>query len=143
MGGERKLVYRGQKFRIAFARDRSGSSEAEEFFDHLPTGDKAKLMHLFRILCDHGKHSNPEKFGDLGAGLYEFKSFQIRMPYAHSEYENGLIIVTHGFRKKKDRTAPSEIARARRILDEDAAENRTHSNKIHVITGQGSKRGQP
>ena len=60
------LAYSGVMFKIAFARDRDGSNPAEEFFDQLPKADQAKLMNLFRILGDHGKHSNPEKFGDLG-----------------------------------------------------------------------------
>lgn len=92
-------------------------------------------MNLFRILGDHGKHSNPEKFGDLEDGLYEFKSFQIRMPYAYAQYENGLVLITHGFRKKRDKTPPPEIERARKILAEDAA-----SANILVITKRETKR---
>jgi phage-related protein len=122
-------------FRIAFARDGVGSYPSEEFFDQLPKADQAKLVNLFRILGDHGKHSNPEKFGDLEDGLYEFKSFQIRMPYAYAQYEKGLVLITHGFKKKKDKTPPSQIERARKILAEDAA-----SVKILSITDQKTKR---
>lgn len=125
-------------FRIAFARDREGAYPAEEFFDQLPIADKVKLDQLFRILGDHGKHSNPEKFGDLGDGLYEFKSFKIRMPFAYAEYERGLILITHGFRKKKDKAPPSEIARARRILKEDA-----QASNVIDITDQNRKRKRP
>jgi len=78
---ERRRVFSGKMFTIAFARNREGAYPAEEFFDQLSIADKATLMNLFRILGDHGKHSNPKKFGDLGDGLYEFKSFQIRMPF--------------------------------------------------------------
>ena len=135
MSAERRLVYRGKMFRIAFARDRGGAYPAEEFFDQLPKSDQAKLDSLFRILGDHGKHTNEQKFGDLGDGLYEFKSFQIRMPFAYAENERGLILITHGFRKKRDKAPPSEIARARRILDEDA-----EGSKVFVITDQKTKR---
>jgi phage-related protein len=135
---ERRLVYRGKVFRIAFARDREGAYPAEEFFDQLPKADQAKLFNLFRILGDHGKHSNPEKFGDLGDGLYEFKSFQIRMPYAHAQYEKGLLLITHGFVKKSPKTPNAEIKRARRILAEDAA-----SVKIRVMTDPKAKREKP
>jgi len=120
---------------IACARDRSGVYPAEEFFDQLPIGDKAKIDQLFRILGDLGKHSNEQKFGDLGDGLYEFKSFQIRMPFAYAEGERGLILITHGFRKKREKSPPSEIARARRILLDDA-----ESSKVHVINDQKNKR---
>lgn len=135
MSAERRVIYPGMRFRIAFARDYDGSYPAEEFFDQLPKADQAKLVSLFRILGDHGKYSNPQKFGDLEDGLYEFKSFQIRMPYAYAQYEKGLLLITHGFWKKKDKTPHSQIERARKILAEDAA-----SAKILLITDQKTKR---
>ena len=68
---------------------------------------------------DRGKFHNPEKFGDLGGGLFEFKSFQIRMPFAYAKNERGLILITHGFVKKKDKTPKEELTRAWRIYEED------------------------
>lgn len=81
--------------------------------------DKAKLVALFQIAGGHGKFHNAEKFGDVGGGLYEFKSFQIRMPFAYARNERGVVLITHGFIKKKDRTSTEEIARAWRIFEED------------------------
>lgn len=120
MSTQRRVAYKGQMFTIAFARDHSGGYPAEEFFDQLGVMDKAKLLQLFRILGDHGKHTNLEKFGDLGDGLFEFKSFQIRMPFTYATDEKRVILITHGFLKKRDKAPPAEIARARRILAEDA-----------------------
>ena len=125
-------------FRIAFARDRGGAYPAEEFFDKLTKSDQEKLMYLFSLLGDQAKHSNPQKFGDLGDGLYEFKSFQIRMPFAYAENERGLILITHGFPKKRDKAPPSEIVRARRILKEDA-----QASNVIEITDQNKKRKRP
>jgi len=79
-------------------------------------------MALFRIAGDLGKFYNQEKFGDLGGGLYEFKSFQIRMPFAYAKNERRLIVITHGFLKKKDKTPKEEIERAWRIYKEDQAQ---------------------
>jgi len=137
---ERRVAYSGKVFRIAFARDHSGVSPAEEFFDVLPQVEKAQLFKLFQILGDgnHGEPRNPKKFGDLGDGLHEFKSFQIRMPFAYAKDERGLVLATHGFRKKTDKAPPSEIAKARRILKEDA-----EASKILVINEQKSKRRRP
>lgn len=118
----RRVAYQGAKFAIAFAREKSGACPACEFFDGLGTLDKAKLMALFQIAGDHGKFYNPEKFGDLGGGLFEFKSFQIRMPFAYAKKERGLILITHGFAKKKDKTPKEEIQRAWRIYEEDQAQ---------------------
>jgi len=115
----RSVAYQGEKFGIAFARERNGACPACEFFDQLSQSDKAKMMALFRIAGDHGKFYNPEKFGDLGGGLYEFKSFQIRMPFAYAKSERALILVTHGFIKKTRKTSKEEIARAWRIYEED------------------------
>jgi phage-related protein len=71
------------------------------------------------MISDHGKFSNAEKFGNLGEGLYEFKSFQIRMPFAYSKAPRAQIVVTHGFVKKKNKAPTEEIARAWRIFGED------------------------
>lgn len=32
-------------------------------------------MAVFELAANQGKFYNPEKFGDLGDGLFEFKSF--------------------------------------------------------------------
>ena len=120
----RRVAYSGEHFIIAFARRDNGDCPAGEFFDGLNTLDKAKLMALFLIAGDQGKFYNPEKFGDLGGGLYEFKSFQIRMPFAYAKNERGLILVTHGFIKKKDKTPKTEIERAWWIYNEDQAQTR-------------------
>jgi hypothetical protein len=68
----REFACIGAKFAIAFARTSSGDCPARKFFDGLGMVDKAKLMALFQIAADHGIFHNPEKFGDLGDGLFEF-----------------------------------------------------------------------
>lgn len=117
----RTVVYRGRVFDIAFARNLSGASPAEEFFNDLARPEQAKLMALFKMLADSepGRVLNPEKFGRLGDGLFEFKSFQIRMPYLYASNEKRTVIISHGFFKKKDKAPTSEIERARKILAED------------------------
>jgi len=121
LGSKRTVAYRGEKLDIAFARNQSGASPAEEFFNNLSKLEQTKLMVLFKMLADSdpGRVLNPEKFGRLGDGLFEFKSFQIRMPYAYASNEKGTVIISHGFIKKKDKAPSSEIERARRILAED------------------------
>jgi len=120
----RRVVYQGAVFAIAFARETTGSCPAREFFDGLSLAEKAKLMALFQLAADQGKFYNPEKFGDLGDGLYEFKCFQIRMPFAYAKIERGMILITHGFIKKKNRAPKEEIKRAWRIYGEDQAQTK-------------------
>ena len=130
----RRIAYQGAKFVIAFAREENGHCPGCEFFDGLSILDKAKLMALFRIAGDQGEFFNPEKFGDLGGGLFEFKSFQIRMPFAYAKNQRGVIVITHGFVKKKDKTPKDEIQRAWRIFREDQAQTRL------AIVKKGTKR---
>jgi len=97
--------------------DRKGRSPGKEFFDELSCEDQAKLMRLFALLADHGRIENPEKFGNLKEGFREFKSFKIRMPCRF--LPGRIVLVTHGFWKKKDKTPKEEIERAQRIYQED------------------------
>lgn len=120
----RTVAYQGSHFTIAFASEKSGACPASDFFDTLDEGEKAKLMALFRIAGDHAKFHNPEKFGELGPKLFEFKSFQIRMPFAYAGNERRLILITHGFYKKRDKTPKEEIVRAWRIYHEDQSQTR-------------------
>lgn len=80
------------------------------------------MMRLFALLADHGKITNSEKFGDLGNGLREFKCHQIRMPCRF--IPRRIVVVSHGFRKKKNRAPKQEIERAERILLEDQERER-------------------
>jgi hypothetical protein len=106
------------------------------FFDALSISDKAKVATLFKMLGE-GQTSNPTKFGDLGNGLFELKSFQIRIPYAYSPRERGVVLLTHGFMEMKDKTPPTEIDRAKRILQDDE-----NFNKVYRIT-DSKKRKRP
>ena len=104
--------------------------------------DRAKLFSLFRIAADHGDFSNPDKFGDLGEGLYEFKSFQLRMPSAYSRKERGMILITHGFIKKTNRAQPQEIQRAHRILTEDQQLTDLKVVKPQVVNSKVAKKAR-
>ncbi len=117
---ERTIICKG-KFIVAYARDASGEELALTFYESLDLKDRAKITTHYQYLCE-GNTSNPEKFGDLGNGLYEIKSHQIRMPYAFSKNpsERSVILITHGFFKKKRKAPKQEIERALRILREDA-----------------------
>jgi hypothetical protein len=72
----RIVAYAGRKFIVAYARDKSGASPGADFFEALDLPEKAKLMNLFRLAADHASFYNPEKFGDLGAGLFESSLFK-------------------------------------------------------------------
>ena len=126
---DRIVAYKGLKFTVAYALEKSGTSPGAAFFNDLSLSDKAKLLALFKRIGDHGEISNPEKFGSLGDGLWEFKSFQVRMPFAYCKKQRGWIVITHGFIKKKDKAPQSEIDRAWKIFKED----QEHPLRLTVI----------
>ena len=114
---ERPIAYLGSKFTIAYAVDKNGRSPGKEFFDALPLQDQAKRMRLLERLGNEGGIANPEKFRSVKEGFYEFKSFQIRMPCRF--LDGRVVLITHGFHKKRDRMPRQEMERAKRILEED------------------------
>lgn len=113
-----RVARHGLKHTIVFLVDKNGCCPGGEFFDALDLRNRIKLQALFQIAGDYANFSNSEKFGRLGDGLFEFKSFQIRMPFAHSCIERQTIVITHGFIKKKQKTPVAEIERARLLLKE-------------------------
>ena len=106
--------------KVSLAVPANGECLARDFIEGLLQADRIKLIALLRRAANVGPMdiNNREKFKKLEDDFYEFKSFQIRMPCF---YDRRSIVLTHGFKKKKDEIAPSELARARRIRDESRA----------------------
>lgn len=143
MSTERRfLLFDGSdscKFRIAFARDASGAFPASEFLDVLDARKLAQVIHRIKLLAntEPGAPRNPELFGVLEDGIFEIKSFQIRIPFAYAKSERGVILLLSGFLKKKQKTPPGEIAKAKRVFREDA-----QTNKVRSITASQRERRQ-
>ena len=75
--------------------------------------ETAKLLALLEHTAQHGPPKNIEKCRLLGDGLYEFKACSLRVIWFWEA--NCLILCTHGFVKKSQKTPQSEIERARKI----------------------------
>ena len=116
-GHQRQIAHWGTLFTIAYALCLDYSSPGAEFYDRQDSSSKAKLNTLFQLLGNAGRISNREKFKKLEDEIWQFKSYQIRMPCAFTS--NRIVVVTHGFVKKGDDTPRAEIVRAKRILAED------------------------
>jgi phage-related protein len=99
---------------------KSGSeSLALQFLQRLEQQDQRKMMQLFKIAADNWPMSNIQKFRKLSDKIFEFKSFQLRIPCfevrgAHAR----LVVLTHGFTKKTDAAPRTEIERAERLRTE-------------------------
>ena len=84
------------------------------------------MLALFQRLAEVGRIENRERFkslGPRGRGLWEFKSFQIRIL---GDFRPGRrLLLAHGLRKKSDELPVEAIMTALRILAEnDAAEGK-------------------
>lgn len=91
---------------------------ARDFIMGCRKADQRKLLRLFERMALHGEVRGGEKFHQLEGPIWEFKSYQIRIPCFREGKE---WVLTHGFVKKADwgRKFDGEIRRALRIRDED------------------------
>ncbi len=91
-----------------------GRCLVQEFIDGLESTDQKKVMALLQRAAKHGLPNNTEKFKKLQDNIWEFKSFQVRILCTLEGRK--VIILTHGFIKKRDKAPPSEIARAKELV---------------------------
>lgn len=123
---ERPVAYSGTRLRVVFAVCTDGSSPAKGFFEQLAQSDQAKLLAMFRMLGETGQLRNREKFKKILGPLFEFKSFQIRMPCF---FDGSAVVITHGFVKKQNSIPNSEIEKAERIKQEDLARKKAQEGR--------------
>lgn len=105
-------------FRVYAWRDRKMAS-LKEFIETLASegnSDAERLIFLISRTADHGPPQNDHQCKSLEDGLFEFKAPRgARVVWF---YEPGkLIICTHGFVKKADKTPKTELDRAKKIRD--------------------------
>ena len=118
---ERRYAASGAKFVVEYACDASGRYPAEDFLkevgeDQARKSEHAGLLYLFKLYADQGRITNPEQFKKLEGTdptLVEFKKFQCRVFGFFNG--SGVLVLTHGFIKKKDKVDKSEIERGQRI----------------------------
>ena len=102
-------LYSGDKWSIRALAD-SHRCRAQEYINDLQPADQDRIESLLERTADHGPPKNEEKFKKLEGKLFEFKSYQDRLPcFFHGP---GVLIVTHGYRKKSNKAPKSEIRRA-------------------------------
>ena len=116
-----KIVASGAWGLVAYAVLSGGACPAEDFMDGLLSDEKGKryhatLMKHFQRMATQGRITNETQFKKLQGvrpTLVEFKAHQARViGFFHGR---GLVVLTHGFRKKQDRTPKQQIERAHDI----------------------------
>lgn len=96
----------------------NGMCPSKDFIDSLEKKEKRKIASLLEFSAFNGTPRNIEKFKQLkkvgNVTVFEFKADSIRLLCARDGDE--IIILTHGFKKKKQKTPKGEIERAVRLL---------------------------
>ena len=106
------------EWRIEFYATQRGKSPVEDFLDGLPVPERAKARNVLRLLKEFGillglPHARPISGH---AKLRELRGGDVRLFYfAHTGRR---FIIVHGFRKKSQKTPPSEIAIAEQSMKE-------------------------
>lgn len=91
---------------------------AKDFLDRLDTKSQEKI--LFNIWKSR-ETNNPELFKKLSGEIWEFRTqfkgrqFRLLAFWDKSKDENTLVIATHGFIKKTQRTPKKEIVKAEQL----------------------------
>ena len=108
----RRPEFEGRRFKIICLEMADGSCPAGEFLDALKASDRRKFDVLFERMGDHGQIFNKEKFKKIEdtEGLFEFKSYQLRIPCIFGEKKT--VVLLFGLKKKSNKYKSKEIRRA-------------------------------
>ncbi|MGD1072636.1 MAG: type II toxin-antitoxin system RelE/ParE family toxin [Bryobacteraceae bacterium] len=125
---DRPVAYEGSVRLILYARALDGSHPAKQFFDALPEKIKRRFAVAFRKLGDTGKLFNKEQFKAVeGSEFYEFKCHRYRLFCRF--IDGGVVLLTNGCEKKKDKLDPEELRRAENIYEGDKLASEGGSRK--------------
>ena len=114
----RPVAYSGQRRNILYAVCHDGCSPAKEFFDGLDEKTKRRFAVSFKKFGDEGRLYNTEHFKIIeGTSFFEFKVHRYRI--ICRQLPDGIVLLTNGCEKKKDKLDKEEIRRADRIYEED------------------------
>ena len=103
------------RFTVEFYEKVSGEKPCLEFLNTLEIKLRAKVFRDMALLEDKGKELRLPYSEHLVDGIFELRTKQgsniVRSLYFF--FVGNRIVITHGFRKKTQKTPPEEIARAK------------------------------
>jgi len=104
------------KFEVKFYEKENGDQPAKEFLLGLDIKMRAKMLNTIAILADNGYELREPYSKHLSEGIFELRAKVgtdiTRVLYFF--YVDKHIILTNGFIKKKQKTPPSEIDKAKK-----------------------------
>jgi phage-related protein len=119
---EARRIYRGRRLDVYYLVDGTRAYARDFVYGELTRSEQSQVVALVQRIADQGDLDNMEQFRQLHgySNLYEFKRFSVRLMCFFDG--RGRIVLTHGFKKKTDRTPRQEIDRALRLRDAYLAE---------------------
>lgn len=100
-------LYRGSSFTL-FALSRSEETQVSEYIANLQPSDQRKTVALLEHVANYGPPRNTQKSNKLTNQLFEFKPTTTdRIIWFYDGQAR--IVMTHAFKKEKNRTPPREI----------------------------------
>jgi phage-related protein len=136
------LIIAGEQFDIIAAISGNGKSPFFEYFNtlkeevtkrlkkgstnHKDVMNFKTIQFYFEKFSKNGKWGNKTQLNSLDDGFWEFKNVDtgLRVPFYYDENNRKVIILTHYFEKKSQKTPPKEIERMRQIKKEFEAYRR-------------------
>jgi phage-related protein len=128
------LIEEGNKFSIIAARTSSGSCPFWEGMvewiriaaDPSISNKNPKkieafaLSAFFKKFCEHGPWKNDTQIKPLYDGYFEFKVKEtgLRVPFYYDDKNRSVVILTHFFQKKSQKTPKNELERMEQIKRE-------------------------
>jgi hypothetical protein len=67
------VAYIGREFQIEWYYSPKGESQALEYYQQLPAGDRRKVLKLFAMMGETGRIGDESKFRNEGDKIYAFK----------------------------------------------------------------------
>lgn len=108
-------IITGKKLVILALVKETDRCEFKNYFDGLHENDRKKFVRLLRLVADHHPIRNEEKFRHEEDGIYALKSYQDRGLCFFEEGKR--LIITHGFKKKKQKLPRRHLKKAKRLRD--------------------------
>ena len=110
-------------FKIIFYQDKDGHSEVEDYLDSLINSNgkeaKQKLTKIdayFKALREYGFSLKEPYIKKLDDKIWELRPLRDRFLFAG--WVDGKFVILSHFVKKTNKTPPSEIKKAKRLLDD-------------------------
>ena len=107
-----KVVYRGREKRVVWTPDDSGRTHGKDYYEKLDYKERAKFQARFERLGNEGEIRNEEQFRHEQDGIYAIKIPRHRL-LCFLDLRD--VVITHGFKKQKDKLPRKELEKAQRI----------------------------